>query len=349
MQDINIHISLKTILKLLTIVLVLYILFLLKDLVLLVFVALILAALVDPFANWFQKKKIPRTVSVLVLYVVLLSLLALLVILLAPVIVKDLPQLVDNIQKFWVWLQDNSFWQHLVSLVQTVQQTLVNYGLAANETGTATGSGMSSTVSRVFSTISGFFGGFFSLVIVLVLAFYLVVQKDSMRRMFEVVIPNNYLATISDLLDKVRDRLGSWIRGQIILSLIVGLLVFLGLTVLGVKYAVLFAILAAILEFIPYLGPIIASVPALLLAFSQGGLVTLLLVALVYFITHELESNLLVPKVMQKTVGLNPIVSILSILAAASLAGVLGAFLAIPVATTLSVIIKDVLAKKTNN
>jgi len=347
MSEININITTKTIFKILAVVLALYLLYLLWNIVLLLFVALILAALIDPFADWFQKKRIPRGLAVLAIYTILFGLLFLAVALLAPVITKDLPLLVENIGKFWTDLQNNSFLQKLIEGVNNVQASLTSYGLGGQETGNVSGSGgVKNTISGVFSTISGFFGGFFSLILILVLTFYTVVQKDSLKKILCSVVPDQYIPRFSNLLTKMRDKLGAWLRGQLILSLIIGFLVFIGLTILGIKYALVLAMLAALLEFIPYVGPVLASLPALFLAFSMGGLVKMFFTLLMYVVVQQLENHLLVPKIMQKAVGLNPIISITVLLSGAQLAGFLGVLIAIPAATAISVLLQDLLAKK---
>ncbi|MFH1947286.1 MAG: AI-2E family transporter [Candidatus Magasanikbacteria bacterium] len=347
MSEININVSTKTIFKVLAVVLSLYLLYLLWNIVLLLFVALILAALIDPFADWFQKKKIPRGLAVLVIYIVLLGLLSLAIILLAPVITKDLPSLVDNIGKFWTDLQNNSFWQKIVEGVNNVQTSLSSYGFGSQGSGQVVASGgVKNTISGVFSTISGFFGGIFSLVLVLVMTFYMVVQEDSLKKILRSVIPNEYLPRLSQIMGKMRNKLGAWLRGQLVLSLIIGLLVFIGLTILGIKYALVLAMLASLLEFIPYVGPVLAALPALFLAFSMGGLVKFLFTLLMYVIVQQLENHLIVPKVMQKAVGLNPIISITVLLSGFQLAGVLGVLIAIPTATALSVLLQEFVGDK---
>ncbi len=348
MSEININITTKTIFKILAVILALYLLYQLWNIVLLLFVALILAALIDPFADWFQKKKIPRGLAVIVIYVVLIGLLFLTITLLAPVITNDLPQLVDNIGKLWTDLQNNSFWQKIVEGVNNVQVSLSSHGFGTPSNGqTVTSSGgVGDTISDVFYTISGFFGGVFSVILVLVMTFYMVVQEDSLKKILKSIIPDERVPWFSQILTKMRDKLGAWLRGQLILSLIIGGLVFLGLTILNIKYALVLAMLAALLEFIPYVGPILAALPALFLAFSMGGFVKFLFTLLMYVIVQQLENHLIVPKVMQKAVGLNPIIIITVLLSGAQLAGVLGVLIAIPTATAISVLLQDLLNKK---
>lgn len=346
MEELKIHISTATVLKLLGVFLALYILYLVLDILLILFVALILAALIDPFADWFQRRKIPRGLAVLVIYIVLFGVISAAILLLVPIISQDLPLLVNNLGKFWINLQDSPWWREIVASAQNVQQTLFNYGFEVQPGAGSAGTNVKNTLSGVFSTISGFFGGVLSLVLVLVLTFYMVVQEDPLKKILRSIVPDEYIPWCAQLLKKIRDKLGAWVRGQMLLSLVVGAAVFIGLTILGVRYAALLAILAALLEFIPYLGPVLAALPALLLAFGQGGLWKLIFVLLMYFVIQQLENHLLVPKVMQKAVGLNPVIIIVALLAGAKLAGVLGAVIAIPVATALSVFVQDVLAKK---
>jgi predicted PurR-regulated permease PerM len=137
-------------------------------------------------------------------------------------------------------------------------------------------------------------------------------------------------------------KVGLWLRGQLILSLIIFVLTYLGLLILDVKYALVLALVAGLAEFVPYLGPIIAAIPAMFLAFTQDGLMFTLFVGALYYIIQLVENHIVVPKLMQKVVGLNPIVIIAVLLIGFRIASVPGAILAIPVATAAHVFIKDV-------
>ncbi|OGH69807.1 MAG: hypothetical protein A3C90_03265 [Candidatus Magasanikbacteria bacterium RIFCSPHIGHO2_02_FULL_51_14] len=346
MSDNHISISTGTIFKVVAIGLALYLLYLVWNIALILFVSLILSALIGPFADWFQKKRIPRALAVLLIYVILFGILGFVIAFLAPVVARDVPALVDNLGKAWVGLQENESWQKILEGVQNAQASLSRYGASAGEAAVARPD-VGGTISGVYSTLSGLFGGVVTFILILVMTFYLVVQEDPLKKIVHSVVPDERVPYVANLIQRMRDKLGLWIRGQMILSAIIGLAVFLGLSLLGVKYASVLALIAALLEFIPYVGPIMASIPALFLAFSQGGLIKLALVFAMFVVIQQLENNLLVPKVMQRAVGLNPVISIVALLVGAQLAGILGALVAIPVATALSVFIHDVLEKKT--
>lgn len=342
MQDVQISISTKSLFKLLGFLLLLGFLYLIRDILLLIFIALIFAALIDPFAHWLQKKKIPRGLAVVAIYIVVFGLLALVISLLSPVIIHDVPQFFSNLSKFWQDAQQYPAVQYILQMVGS-PSTAASPGVPVAESVSAD---VQSTISSLFSTLTGIFGGIFSFILVLVMTFYMVVHDDPLRKILRSVVPDEHVPYVSQLFTKIRDKLGAWMRGQMLLSLIIGLLVFVGLSLLGIRYAAVLGLLAGILEFIPYIGPIFAAVPALLIAFSQGGNVTFLLVFIMYIIIQQFENHFLVPKVMQRAVGLNPIFSIVAILVGAKLAGVPGALLAIPVATALSVFLQDVTYKK---
>jgi predicted PurR-regulated permease PerM len=205
------------------------------------------------------------------------------------------------------------------------------------------------TLTSVYAHVVKFFGGFISLVIIFVMTFYLTIQRDPIKKILTTVLPETMLPQWLDVAEKMKEKMGLWIRGQLLLSLTVGILVFCGLKILVIKYALVLGLFVAVLEFLPYIGPILASIPAMFIAFSDKGLVGFFTVMVMYFVIQQFENHLIVPKVMQKAVGLNPIVSIVSVLSGAKLAGVLGALVAIPVATALSVLLQHVLAKKTEN
>ena len=139
--------------------------------------------------------------------------------------------------------------------------------------------------------------------------------------------------------------MGMWLRGQLFLSFIVGLLVYIGLLILGVKYALVLALIAAILEIIPFIGPTIAAIPAILVGLTDSWIKALVVVIL-YFVVQQLENHIIVPKVMQKAVGLNPIVVIIVIMVGAKLGGIVGALIAVPVAAAIGVFVGDIMRDK---
>jgi predicted PurR-regulated permease PerM len=200
---------------------------------------------------------------------------------------------------------------------------------------------LSQILGSVFSTVASVFGGIVSFFVVLVITFYMTVEETALKRTITFILPEKYHPFTLQLINKVQRKIGDWLKGQLLLSLILGILVYVGLLILGVQYALVLAVVAAIGEFIPYLGPVIAAIPAIFLTFAESPLKGVF-VLILYVIIQQIENQILVPKVMQRVVGLNPIISIIALLVGAKIAGIVGVILAIPVATAISVIANEI-------
>jgi len=329
----NVSVSTWTIVKVLLMLMLVGLLWLLRDIVAMMFVALLLSALIEPFAAWFAKHHIPRALAVIIVYLCLLAIGTSVVILLVPPIVSQVQQFITNFP---------SIFDGLSNTFSRFQDLTVQYGLGTHfQSGfKAIQDGMSESFSGIFSTVTGFFGSLAAFVIVLVLTFYMVVEEDAAKRLFKNCAPIEYQPFLTSLFNKMQKRIGSWLRGQLILGVVIGLSVYLGLTILGVPYALLLGLVAGLLEIIPYAGPMLAAIPTLIIAFSvspiKGALTLILFVAI-----QEIENNVLVPKIMQKVTGLNPVISILAMLVGIKFGGVAGALLAIPAATMISVAFEE--------
>jgi len=184
-------------------------------------------------------------------------------------------------------------------------------------------------------------------VVVLVMAFYLSVERGGFRTLLRNIAPESYQPYLTRLLTRIQHKMGGWLRGQFLLSLIIFVMVYVGLLILGVPYALVFAIIAGIFEIIPFLGPILGALLPVLFSFTISPTRALMVVAL-FFVVQQLENHLIVPKVMSISTGLNPVVVLLVILVGMQLGGILGALLAVPIATTVAVFLEDFFAAEKN-
>lgn len=194
---------------------------------------------------------------------------------------------------------------------------------------------------NAFALTSVVFGGVFSTLTVVIISFYLLLYyehfKNSIAELFHEDLHNHVIKTI----EQIDSKLGSWLRGQILLSITIGVMSWIMLSLLGLPYALPLALLAGLLEIVPTLGPILAAIPAVIVAFTISPTMAIT-VALVYIVIQLLENNFLVPKIMERAVGLNPIVVILAVMIGANLMGVIGALLSIPFASFLTVLFQSV-------
>ena len=172
-----------------------------------------------------------------------------------------------------------------------------------------------SKVSAGFiQTVSSVFGGVLGFILIVVLSFYLSVQEDGVEKFLRIVTPLKHEKYIIGLWKRSQEKIGLWMQGQLVLAILVGVLVYLGLTILGVRNALLFAFLAGLLEIIPLFGPILAAIPAVATAYTDSGVSAGLLVVGLYLIIQQFENHLIYPLVVTKIVGVPPILVILALI-----------------------------------
>ncbi|MFC1641045.1 AI-2E family transporter [Patescibacteria group bacterium] len=334
----TIEISTKTIMKILIVVVVLAFVVYVRDIVFLLFLALMFAAAIDSPIDWLDRKGVPRAVGVIFIYLIAISLFAVTIAIIIPPIAEQVRQLAEALPSVLESLgiivggSGSSIDDTTISNFQSVLSTVGN-------------TFAKSTSDGIFSTVSGIFGGFFSVALVMVLTFYLVVRENGLKKLVRSVVPIKHRPYISSLVNRIQHKIGLWFRGQIALALVIFVLSYVGLKALNVPYALVLALLAGLLEIVPYIGPIVAAIPAVIFAFVDDPLKAVFVIIL-YVVIQQLENHVLVPKIMQKAVGLNPVIIIIALLIGAKLAGVVGLLLAIPVAVAIAEFVADFMNDK---
>ena len=310
-------------------------------------VGILVVYLLDPLVERLARirvagRRVPRALLILLVYVAATVVLVELVLLLiGPLVdqvrafVKDAPGYVDDLN---ARLADLLGWWSRLNLPADVK---VAIDKAVTDLLASIGSLIPTILRPVFSSVLGFVGSIFGYLIIPVWAFWILKDRPAIVRGFDRAVPAAWRADTWATLGIVRRVFGSWIRGQLILGLIVGVGTFLGLLVLGAlvdpvfsRYAVLLAVIAGVLELLPVIGPIISAVPAVLLG-ATAGLPGIVAALLLYLAVQQLENNLLVPKIQGDATDLHPAVVIFSLILGGAIAGLLGAILALPIAATL--------------
>lgn len=316
-------------------------LYLLRDLVLVIITSVVLASAVEPATRALTRVRIPRVIAVLAVYIIFFLLFFGVMYVFVPPLFLEISSIAAGLPK-------------AANVFDFIDPTLdpisaISGGLATSislqEIVTRIQDFIASQSTGILDTTSSFFGGAFSFILIIVISFYLAVQEDGIDDFLRLVIPLNQEAYVLGLWRRSQQKIGQWIKGQLLLGLIVGLLVYLGLTIFQIKYALVLAIIAAIFELIPFFGPILSAVPAVLLGFSIGP-VQGLMVAGLYIVIQQFENHLIYPLVVRKIVGLPPIIVIIGLIVGAKLAGFLGLILAVPVATVLMELLSDYSKKK---
>jgi len=335
----TINISSGTILRFVLIVLFLVFLYLIRNVIIIFLFALIIASAVTPAVNVLNKIKIPRVIGTLLVFLLFFGIIAFLVYLVIPTVAADVFGLASNFPNYLEKLSSKfqSLKDHF-SRYEVVFNQLSNYLDNLKQT-------LQNFTPTLLSGLLSIFGGFSSFVLVLVIAFYLSVQKSGIQRTLTAIIPLQYRDYLFNLWERAQKKLGRWLQGQLFLGLIVGSMVYIGLYFLDVKFALLLALLAGILEIFPYIGPVLAGIPAVIVGFLQSPVLGLW-VLILYIAVQQIENHLIVPLVVGKVVGLNPVVIILALLIGGELGGILGILLAVPLTAVFAEFLRDLIKQR---
>jgi predicted PurR-regulated permease PerM len=302
------EVSYKTLFKIALAVFVIWLVSQIWGIFLMLFIAIILAAALNPLVDRLEKYRLPRGLAILITYIVLWGTLGTLIAAIIPGLIDQTTRLIHT---FPMALSRINF-------LGMDQQAINNQFLTT----------VGSLPADLLRLIINVFGNLVDVVTTIVISFYLLLERKHLNRYLAAFTGDTSRAT--NIINDIERRLGSWVRGELILMAAVGVLTYIGLIILGVDIALPLALLAGLLEIVPTIGPIISAIPGVLIATSIHPFIAVATAAM-YFLVQSLENNLLVPKIMQKAVGVNPLVSILSLMIGLRLAGPIGAILAIPV------------------
>lgn len=316
-------------------------LFYLREIVLVLLTSIVIASFVESAVRGFAKIGLGRTLSVVIVYVLTFSVIAGLFYVFVPVFIGELSSLAESVGSYF----PNSglfqtFDRGTVSGAQDIVSGISNNASLGEIIG-ATQSFIANVSGGFLQTIISVFGGLFNLVLIIIFSFYLSMQEKGIEVFLKIITPIKHEAYVIDLWKRTERKIGLWVQGQMLLGVIIGLLTYLGLAIIGVDYALLIALLAAVSELIPF-GLILATVPAVLFGYLDGGVSTGAIVLAFFFIIQQFENYLIAPLIVQKVIGISPIVMIIALLVGATLAGFWGLILAIPVAVCLLEYMADI-------
>ncbi len=334
-NNLTIRISGRTIATILLIIVLIAALMRLTDLVLVVLTSIVIASFVRTVSSKLKQYHIPKTLSVIVLYCLGFIILSSLFYFFIPVLIVEFAKIIPLIATYIpgvfsdgalagakdaaFLLEDSS---GVSSVIAQLQTALVSLG------------------GGFLSAISSLFGNIANVILIIVISFYLSLAEDGIESFLKMVTPKKHELYVIDLWHRSQRKIAYWLRGQMIMGLIIGLLTFIALSIIGIEYALLLSVIAVVLELVPF-GMILAAIPAISLALASGGVSLALLVTLIYFGLQQIEAYVLQPLVIRRVTGVSPIAVILSVLIGFQLAGFWGLVLAIPVAVTLLEYIKD--------
>ncbi|MCJ7740764.1 AI-2E family transporter [Candidatus Microgenomates bacterium] len=321
----KIEISYKTIIFAVLFLIALWLLLEIKDILFLVFVSFILMSALRPLVEGLIRRRIPKTLSVIIVYLLFIAVIGFIGSAIVPPLVTQSAHLSESLPEYL---------STVVPFVKVDQQTIVGQIAPIGQ--------------NLLKVTLGLFGDVVTLVTIFVISFYLIIERKNLDIHLSGLTGEIAARRLLIVIRKIEERLGAWVRGEMALMITIGLFTFIGLTILGLPYVLPLAIIAGILEIVPTIGPIISAIPAVIIALTVSPVYALITVV-VYFVIQQLENQLVVPFVMKKVVGVPPLVTLLSLLIGGKLAGITGAILAIPIVVTIETIISEYLRQPQGN
>lgn len=326
MKPTRVEISYKTIVFTAAFIALLLFIWQIRSILAIFFVCFIMVESLNPAIERLEKLKISRPFAILFIYAIILSFVTFAFAGVVPIfveqttgLIRTLPQIFENINIFGISASTVD-WSSQLKILENLPSEVAK-----------------AAISLFSNVLSGFF--------VLVITFYMLLERRRVSQHSQTIFGSRWSPQIIKLLERLEARLGNWVNAELILMFSIGVLSYLGYTVIGLEYAVPLAIIAGLLEAVPGIGPTVASILAGFVGLTVSPLVAGL--AIIWgIIIQQLEGNFLVPKVMSATIGLNPLITILVLTVGAKLGGLVGAILGIPIYLTLEVLLHTLVVNK---
>jgi len=316
----NLDVSWKTIIKIFVAGFVLYVVFLARDIVLWFFFALIISILLEPAINFLRWFRLPKIIAISLVYLSVFGLLGLLIYLTAPVFILELKQFSQFIPEYFAKISPvlRQFGVNIAESFDSLTDVLIK-GLDQGSRG-------------VINAIVSFFGGVASAFFILVLAFFISMEEKGMEKFLVLITPKRYEEKVITLFSRAQRKVSGWFGARVLACIFVGASSFIVFYIFGVKYAFLMALVAGVLNFVPYIGPwATAVILAVFVSVSSNSWISALYVLLAFLVIQLIENSILTPMLMKKMIDLPPVLVLLALLFGAQVLGLLGAIFAVPI------------------
>lgn len=344
-KNMHISISTNTMIKMLLLGALVFALIKLYNIVLIVLVAIVIASFVESAVKRFHPYIKSRSLLVFLVYIITIGTIILLLSVFMPVFIDEMSILVSSLSQYIPHNSIlNSFQPDTILGAKEVVSNL-SQNASLSDVIKSAQSLISSLSGGFMDIFSGAFGGVINFFFIIIISFYFSITEKGIENFLRIITPKDSEEYIIGLWRRTEHKIGLWVQGQMLLGLIIGVLSYLGLTILGVKYSLVLAIITAFCELVP-MGIFLAMVIVTLFGYLDGGVTLALLSFGLYFILHQFENYLIYPLIVKKIIGISPLVVILAIIIGFELAGLLGVILAIPVAVCLLEFLDDIEKKK---
>lgn len=334
-QEQTLDISWEAIIKVFIAIFIFYIIYMARDIALWFFFGLAISILLEPAINFLRKIWIPKILAIILIYVSIFGLVGILIYLTAPIFIVELKQ-------FSSYLPD-----YFEQINPVLQKLGIDFAESFADLTRSLIGGLEQSSKGVFNAIMAFFGGLSSTIIILTIAFFLSLEEKGPEKFLAFISPQKYKDKIVLFFEKAQTKVAGWFGARIIACLFVGIASFIVFYVFNIKYAFLLALIAGILNFVPYIGPLITAILLIIFVFvSTGSWIIMIYTLLAVWIVQLVENNLLTPYLMKKMIDIPPVLVLISLLLGAKIFGFLGTIFAVPVFGIIYEFVKELLEKK---
>ncbi len=324
-------ISWESILKIFIAILAFYILYNIKEIVIWVVFALIISILFEPIIIFLKKKKIPRVLGVIITYIGFFGVIGFLGYLIVPFLASEIKGFIDIVpeyfERIYPPLQDMGFFEATKGELSAFEQSLETMAI------------------NIFSFLFTIFGGVLSAIFIITTAFFLSLEENNIERGIMLLFPKKHEAYALSLWSKCQKKVSAWFLARVLACLFVGFVSYIVFFLFNIQYPLILAVLAAILNFVPYVGPLITGI-LLFLILAPANFLQAVFVVIAFFLIQQVEAYVISPLLMKRAVGVSPALVLISLLIGAQLWGFLGAILIIPLVGIISEFVKEFLQKK---
>jgi predicted PurR-regulated permease PerM len=309
-----------------------------RSVLLLTYVSALFAIGISPLVRTIERRRligprVPRWLAILVIYAAIISAIA-------AILAAVIPPLVDQAEELW---------QTLPARITDTQNWLVRVGILrqpitlGEAVQQAPPGGGATAVTTVFAAVRNVLGGVFGIIAVVLLTFYMLVESGEIFSFFVQLFPRQRRRQVTVIIETVTIKVSAWLGGQLLLAIIIGTTSAVALGLMGVPYFFVLAMISAVGEMIPMVGPILSAIPAILVAASVSpGLA--IAVTIFFIVQQQLENHILVPKIMSRQVGLSAVTVLIALAMGGELLGIVGAILSVPTAAIVQVLIQELVA-----
>ncbi|MDO8609454.1 MAG: AI-2E family transporter [bacterium] len=324
MQTQRIEISAKTIVFIVLFLLSLGFLWVIRELLFSLFIAYILVSALKPPVKVIENKGIPRIIATSIVYLVFLFLIFNIFAIIIPPLLGEVTHLVS-----------------MLPLILKNVRTILPISFDANFLSQY----VPNATTQLLDVVRGFFSNAFFVLSTLVIGFYLLLEENAIKKILLKFFEEKEIKHVLSIFEKAEKRMNGWFWGEIFLMTVIGTMTFIGLNLIGMKYALALAVLAGLLEVVPNIGPIVSLIPAFLIGISESYFLGISNIAL-YFIIQQFENHLIVPLVMKRAVGLSPLITLIGLIIGGKLAGVMGVLLAVPIILFIETVLLEFVKEK---